>query len=1363
MMEPPPYFESVRREAEQRWNQLEADPVLAGPWRLLFNQVQNPRHVLSELLQNADDAGATEARAVIEDGTFLFEHNGRDFTEDEFRSLCRFGYSNKRALHTIGFRGIGFKSTFSLGPEVYLFTPTLAVRFDQGRFTQPHWSQPHQTLGWTRIEVTISDEHRLGALKKNLKEWLEHPVSLLFFTHIRHLEIEGQEVRWQEHGPGPVQDSEWIQLEGEKKLFLRIRSEEAPFPPEALAEIREERMIQEEDLSTFPPCRVELILGAEGRLYVILPTNVKTNLPFAANAPFLQDPARHGIKSPDTSPTNRWLLQRIGSLAAKAMLAWLKRVTLPHDERAKAYDLLPNVDRDDADLAGRCATIVEEAVEAAITDQPLLLTHTGAVVRHHQAISLPDPVLEVWPAGVASRLFDAEERPPLSQHIRKRHRDKLSRWNLVDVVDRQEVISVLEEEAPPRPETWGRLLALWHYLAPEFTRSSWYRDYAARDVHIVPVEGRDTLMRAGDVVRLGKYQGLENENDLAFLTDYILDPGWLRFLDRLEQQSEPPGDELYHARKLLEYMGLHEDSDRSTVINTVAERFFEQDEPRLQDCVTLARLAARFDVKVEEHFQYVTRSGELHPADGHLYFDRDGTLEDFIPPELRDACLLHDAYLDFHDESLSKEWERWVASGRAGLATTLKVKDKEVRFTTSSKEKVEKIARQRGCNHDLHFKYRLREFLIKDKDFDKAFWAYWEQRAADEPDFWYRLVQHLLRGNKNERDNAKGALLLQVSQQGTEYPLCLLPLTNWALRLQGLPCLPDTWGHYRRPADLMRRTQETRPLERIEPFIPEELDTEGNRWLFDLLGVRTTPSGPDRILDRLRALAEAERPPEQEVDQWYRSLDHLARMGTEEDVAKIRGAFSQEKLILAKDGSWTVSSGVFLATDELRVPGVRVIRDSVKDLSLWRRIGVAEHPTEDLILAWLQQLPAGDLGDDLNRVRPLLKRYHRRIWESCGHWLNLAGQWAPTHTLTHALFPSDVLPRLDHLFPNVRGKIADLSDLLPEDAASPPFADLPSLSTRLEERLAGSLQIQVLPLPAWLKALAEGLRRLHLDDDVHAQRIHRLAERLARSRWCEVPELSVEPYLDGKPAGTPRTAEVAWLDERLYVVPMNQARRARCLPDELARVFDHEGVRKALHYAVDRDEATIHEYLRENFRLAATLPPLPPRKEETPIDLPEPVNVPAELENPKETSDDIPPLLSHAHARRTHRRADHELMTRYAEALGFQQDAEGEHFVHINGSQIRFAQGSVFPWVHFGPDATILHRYLPIDHCLEDRPLELEKEAWDLLEEKPDLYTLILRTSDGKPIAIKGTHLQALKNQGRLHLYPARYRLVLNK
>ena len=201
-MQCPAYFEGIRRRSSSRWDQLESDPELAAPWHQLFKQVQSPRHVLSELLQNADDAGATEISVRMDDGFFVFMHNGEDFTEEHFASLCRFGYSNKRALHTIGFRGIGFKSTFSLGDVVELHTPTLSVAFDRSRFTEPRWLAANLATGQqTTIRVAFASDHVHREVEKNLHDWLKSPLSLLFFKHIRRMRIGEEEVHWGSLGP----------------------------------------------------------------------------------------------------------------------------------------------------------------------------------------------------------------------------------------------------------------------------------------------------------------------------------------------------------------------------------------------------------------------------------------------------------------------------------------------------------------------------------------------------------------------------------------------------------------------------------------------------------------------------------------------------------------------------------------------------------------------------------------------------------------------------------------------------------------------------------------------------------------------------------------------------------------------------------------------------------------------------------------------------------------------------------------------------------------------------------------------------------------------------------------------------------
>ena len=164
----PHYFEQIRSRAVRRWDQLEADKELAGPWATIPTDSESPRHVLSELLQNADDAGAHSAEVRIEDGVFIFEHDGEDFTDEQFASLCQFGFSNKRNLHTIGFRGIGFKSTFSLGDVVELVSPTLSVCFLRRRFTEPLWTGTIHHTFQTRISVPLRDEQVRLEIEKSL-------------------------------------------------------------------------------------------------------------------------------------------------------------------------------------------------------------------------------------------------------------------------------------------------------------------------------------------------------------------------------------------------------------------------------------------------------------------------------------------------------------------------------------------------------------------------------------------------------------------------------------------------------------------------------------------------------------------------------------------------------------------------------------------------------------------------------------------------------------------------------------------------------------------------------------------------------------------------------------------------------------------------------------------------------------------------------------------------------------------------------------------------------------------------------------------------------------------------------------------
>src|SRR5258706_1840999 len=73
----------------------------------------DPVHFVYELLQNAEDQGATEARFDLFADRLVFFHNGNAFTRSDVENITGFGNSSKsQEENKIGRFGIGFKAVF---------------------------------------------------------------------------------------------------------------------------------------------------------------------------------------------------------------------------------------------------------------------------------------------------------------------------------------------------------------------------------------------------------------------------------------------------------------------------------------------------------------------------------------------------------------------------------------------------------------------------------------------------------------------------------------------------------------------------------------------------------------------------------------------------------------------------------------------------------------------------------------------------------------------------------------------------------------------------------------------------------------------------------------------------------------------------------------------------------------------------------------------------------------------------------------------------------------------------------------------------------------------------------------------------
>ena len=84
-----------------------------------------------ELLQNADDAGSTRFLLTRHNDLLICANNGREFSRQDFYSLCRSASSAKQRGQTIGYRGIGFKSVVGVASSIHLLSGNLEATFSR--------------------------------------------------------------------------------------------------------------------------------------------------------------------------------------------------------------------------------------------------------------------------------------------------------------------------------------------------------------------------------------------------------------------------------------------------------------------------------------------------------------------------------------------------------------------------------------------------------------------------------------------------------------------------------------------------------------------------------------------------------------------------------------------------------------------------------------------------------------------------------------------------------------------------------------------------------------------------------------------------------------------------------------------------------------------------------------------------------------------------------------------------------------------------------------------------------------------------------------------------------------------------------
>lgn len=95
----------------------EAEKIL----RIIINQYSDRTHFIYEILQNAEDAGATRIQFHLEKEKLVIKHDGRPFNEKDIEGVCGIANGTKEDGTRIGHFGIGFKSVYCYTEHPYIY------------------------------------------------------------------------------------------------------------------------------------------------------------------------------------------------------------------------------------------------------------------------------------------------------------------------------------------------------------------------------------------------------------------------------------------------------------------------------------------------------------------------------------------------------------------------------------------------------------------------------------------------------------------------------------------------------------------------------------------------------------------------------------------------------------------------------------------------------------------------------------------------------------------------------------------------------------------------------------------------------------------------------------------------------------------------------------------------------------------------------------------------------------------------------------------------------------------------------------------------------------------------------------------
>jgi hypothetical protein len=549
-------------------------------------------HFIYELLQNAEDAGATEVAFELTAHGCFFEHNGtRHFNERDIRGITGiFNSSKKDNPDKIGKFGVGFKSVF-----VYTDTPVIYSKdysFKILKLVLPQSIKPKTDLGEkTRFEFPFNNPKKnVKTAFSEVKSGLEHlsETTLLFLNNLRYIswrigDQEGSVLR-EEHSNAHV---EILKLTGGKEIlsshWLRFSApvqnlDKFTSPVDGVE--RQKVTVAFElafvgDVKAFDAKKpiakqFKIVPAKRGKVAVFFPAEKETSgLRFHLHAPFIPELSRASIKS---SPENLPLFEQLAAVAADSL----------HEIKALGLltgDFLSTLPNNDDPLPKQYV-VIRDTILNEMRTKSLVPTHGGGFApaeRLFQARASLRSLLSSEDLAFVTRRKD-QPQWSISAPQKNSNQDRFLSSLGIETWDAENLKSFFEANArepdgfyndseldlkvlewlTTKSDEWLQSLCALLYKHCE---EEGYGDL--RNVHFVKLESGEWGTGATACFRSGAFSA---DDRLSYVDERILVAG-----KKKEQQQD--------ARRFLEEIGVREPNESDEITLLLEAKYSEHGNP----------------------------------------------------------------------------------------------------------------------------------------------------------------------------------------------------------------------------------------------------------------------------------------------------------------------------------------------------------------------------------------------------------------------------------------------------------------------------------------------------------------------------------------------------------------------------------------------------------------------------------------------------------------------------------------------------------------------------------------------------------------------------------------------------------------